>query len=222
MDLSVQSCDKFCAKICKCKQNGSTNFVGGRIARGLQRERVFGDRLNPLDSCDDIDMYERYRFMRRGVMHLLDELTPQLEPTTRRSHAIDGRTQVFTALYFYAHGTVHTSHGDHHGISKASPSRAVRRVTSLLLRMKPCVIRFPESEEEVATTQREFFEVAGFPRVVSAIDCTHVPLKGSKCGDADYIYVNRKRQKSINVQLMCNTRPVQNYKCGGKMAGVNS
>ena len=47
-------------------------------------------------------------------------------------------------------------------------------------------------------------EVAG-PQVVSAVDCTHVLLKGSRLGDDGYIYVNRKRMTTINVQLMCDS-----------------
>ncbi|XP_072042982.1 putative nuclease HARBI1 [Amphiura filiformis] len=49
------------------------------------------------------------------------------------------------------------------------------------------------------------FDVAGFPQVVSAVDCTHVLMKGAKYGDNAYAYVDRNRNKSINVQLMCNS-----------------
>ncbi|XP_030852506.1 putative nuclease HARBI1 [Strongylocentrotus purpuratus] len=151
-------------------------------------------------------MYERYRFSRRGIMLLLNTLAPRLDRETSRSHAIDGRLQLLTALRFYASGTVHHNHGDHHGVSKASASRIVRRVNRVLIRMKHDIIRFPTTPAEVAASQADFFAVSGMPRVVSAVDCTHVLLRGARYGDDAYIYVNRKRQKSINVQLMCTTR----------------
>jgi hypothetical protein len=180
-------------------------LLGERVACGLARERVFRDRQYPFEKYDDTDMYERYRFTRRGVSRLMDMLVPQLEHPTRRSHAIDARVQVFTALKFYATGTVHNNHADHHGISKASASRIVRKVTNCLMQMKNEVIHFPTTPQEVATAQGDFFAVAGFPRVVSAVDCTHVLLYKSKYGENAYVYVNRKRTKSINVQLMCDT-----------------
>ena len=155
-------------------------LLGERLAQGLRRERIFRDRSNPLDKYNDDEMYEHYRFTRRGILHVLDRLAPQLDRQTSRSHAIDGRVQVFMALRFYASGTVHHNHGDHHGISKASASRSCRRVTNLLVQMKGEIIKFPTSPAEVAETQADFFAVSGMPRIVSAVDCTHVALKGSR------------------------------------------
>ena len=69
-------------------------LLGERLAQGLRRERIFRDRSNPLDKYNDDEMYERYRFTRRGILHVLDRLAPQLDRQTSRSHAIDGRVQV--------------------------------------------------------------------------------------------------------------------------------
>ena len=51
-------------------------------------------------------------------MLLREILAPRLDRETSRSHAIDGQMQVFMALRFYASGTVHHTHGDHHDIIK--------------------------------------------------------------------------------------------------------
>ena len=179
-------------------------LLGERIAAGLRRERVFRDRNYPLDNFNNEEMFERYRFTRRGVMQLMDTFSADLNRPTRRSHAIDGRLQVCIALRFYATGTVLTGHGDHHGVSRASACRVVRRVTSHIMR-KNDEIRFPSTPDEVARTQSDFKLVAGFPRIVSAVDCTHVLLKGAKLGEDAYAYINRKREKTINVQLMCDS-----------------
>ena len=80
-------------------------LLGERVAAARRRERIFRDRSNPLDLYD-LDMYDRYCFTRRGVMNILDELAPQLEHSTRRSHVIDGCVQAFIALCFFAMGCV--------------------------------------------------------------------------------------------------------------------
>lgn len=113
-------------------------------------------------------------------MLLLDTLAPRLDRETSRSHAIDGRLQLFTALRFYASGTVHHNHGDHHGISKASASRIVRRVNRVLVRMKDDIIKFLTAPAEVAASQADFIDVNGIPRVVSAVDCTCVLSRGAR------------------------------------------
>ncbi|XP_030833634.1 putative nuclease HARBI1 [Strongylocentrotus purpuratus] len=60
--------------------------------------------------------------------------------------------------------------------------------------------------EEVRTAQVDFFNLAGMPNVVGAVDGTHVELHGAPLLDDEYIYTNRKGKHSINVQLICNAR----------------
>ena len=59
---------------------------------------------------------------------------------------------------------------------------------------------------EVREAQIGFFQIAGFPNVVGAIDGTHVNLLGAPLGEDEYLYVNRKGNHSINVQLICDHR----------------
>ena len=80
-------------------------------ARALQRERVFRDRLNPLDTYSDRRMHKYYRFTRRGIMQVIDILQPHLQNQTQRSHAIDPRVQIFVALRYYATGDFYSSTG---------------------------------------------------------------------------------------------------------------
>ncbi len=96
--------------------------------RAIQRERVFRDRMNPLDSFSDKRMHKYYRFTRAGIMHVMDLLTPHLQNDTMRSHAIDPRVKVFVALRYYATGDFYSSTGGYHGISEASVCRIVQKV----------------------------------------------------------------------------------------------
>lgn len=48
---------------------------------------------------------------------------------------------------------------------------------------------------------REFFEIAKFPGVLGAIDCTHVPIVSPGGPNAE-LYRNRKSYFSINVQAV--------------------
>ncbi|XP_045453155.1 putative nuclease HARBI1 [Melitaea cinxia] len=53
--------------------------------------------------------------------------------------------------------------------------------------------------EKVATN---FYELSAFPKVIGAIDCTHIPIKSPGGIDAEN-YRNRKLIFSINVQVIC-------------------
>ncbi|XP_039605692.1 putative nuclease HARBI1 [Polypterus senegalus] len=47
----------------------------------------------------------------------------------------------------------------------------------------------------------DFYNIAGFPSVIGAVDCTHVALKAHTVDE--FAFVNRKGYHSINVQVIC-------------------
>ncbi|CAG4969559.1 unnamed protein product [Colias eurytheme] len=55
--------------------------------------------------------------------------------------------------------------------------------------------------EEFPVVANEFFAIAGFPRVVGAVDCTHIKINSP--GAQSEIYHNRKGYFSLNVQMVC-------------------
>ena len=51
-------------------------------------------------------------------------------------------------------------------------------------------IKFPSSESEVNAAQVSFYAIARFPKVTSALDCTHVRVQSFGGDDAD-VFRNR-------------------------------
>ncbi|XDV25459.1 hypothetical protein PO909_029375 [Leuciscus waleckii] len=154
----------------------------------MRRERVFRDRSNLLEIYNNEDFIGRFRLPKEAILSLTDELAEVLSPATSRSHSIPAVLQVCTALKFYATGTFLNAVGDTVGLSKASVSRAVYRVSRALSNKLP---QFPNHLAELnkANIKRQFAAMYGFPNVIGAIDCTHI--------------VNRKHVLSINVQVVC-------------------
>ncbi|XP_038066805.1 putative nuclease HARBI1 [Patiria miniata] len=120
-----------------------------------------------------------------------------------RSNAISPYMQTLATLRFLATGSFYTVHGDLHDVSVPSVCRIVQRVVAALSRLAPAEVRFPVRPQDVALTKHEFFQLAGFPNVVGALDCTHVRLYGAPLGENEHLYVNRKGYHSINVQAIC-------------------
>lgn len=67
-------------------------------------------------------------------------------------------------------------------------------------------IKFPYPNY-MQTTVSDFFKIAKFPRVVGAIDCTHVRVQ-SPGGDNAEIFRNRKGYFSLNIQAVCDANLV--------------
>ncbi|KAM7290153.1 putative nuclease HARBI1 [Ixodes scapularis] len=59
----------------------------------LERQRVFRDRLDPLEEFDEDALQQRFRFGRAGIMFLAETLRPGLERLTRRSCALSAEQQ---------------------------------------------------------------------------------------------------------------------------------
>jgi len=91
--------------------------------------------------------------------------------------------------------------GDLVGISKATSSLVVRKVTRAVARLAPDVLSFPSTRAQQAEVMRGFYAIAKFPGVLGAIDCTHIPLQ-SPGGDQAELFRNRKGYFSLNVQAV--------------------
>ncbi|KAI7813805.1 putative nuclease HARBI1 [Triplophysa rosa] len=175
--------------------------IGAQIVkRAFREERVLRDRQNPLAFPDDY-LYERYRFSAEGIVYLCRLLERHIKNPTRRSQAISVPQMLCIALRFFTSGTYLYAVGDAEKISKNTVCRTIRRVVIALQRYINTFIVFPGHLPTVAIKEG-FHKIAGFPKVIGAIDCTHIAIsKPVKEIEADYI--DKKFTHSLNVQMTC-------------------
>lgn len=88
------------------------------------------------------------------------------------------------------------------GIHKSTASRIVKLVSHVIATLCSDFIHFPSNEDDIKKVKQDFYNIAKFPVVVGAMDCTHVKIK-SPGGDNAEVYRNRKGFFSINVQTIC-------------------
>ena len=108
---------------------------------------------------------------------MIETLDPILK-ITRRSHVIPTSTQVLAALRFYASGSLQSVVADTVGLTQASVSRVISRVTNVLSEKSKEEIEIPSGVVEINRTIKDFGRINGFPKVIGAIDGTHIPIKG--------------------------------------------
>ena len=166
----------------------------------LRRQRIFRDRLNPLDAYSDVEFIARYRIRREMFLELHDKIETFMSRSTSRSHSLSVTTQLAVTLQFLATGSFQTVVASAHGISQPSVSNCVRGVTDALCSIAKEYIQFPTAARQMRM-QHEFMEKFGFPKVLGCIDGSHIPIVAPSTNEA--IYVNRKSYHSINVQAIC-------------------
>ena len=69
--------------------------------RSLRRQRVFRDRTNPLDACNDLELIRRYRFPRHSLLELIKAVEESTRRPTHRSHSLPVTTMVCLCYLFY-------------------------------------------------------------------------------------------------------------------------
>lgn len=85
--------------------------------------------------------------------------------------------QLLLALRFYATGCFYIQAGDYAGTYKTTAGRIVDRVTKAIITLRPNYITLPSTENDMQEVQRKFHVLARFPKVVGAIDGTHIQIQ---------------------------------------------
>ncbi len=177
------------------------DFLALLARRNLREQRVYRDIQDPLD-LNDRKLINKYRFDRRSILDLSNELRNKLQRPTGRSHALEVEMQVCIGLRFLACGSFYAVTGDTLGVSKSTVSVVVQDFCSALNTTKH--VHFPSTLAECRQVAIEFFDIGGLPRVVGAIDGTHIAIRRPCINE--HVFVNRKRFHSLNVQAVCDAK----------------
>ena len=53
--------------------------VAQRMRRSLRRQRLFRDRINPLETMTDLQLHKAFRFRRHELIAICDEIKSEIE-----------------------------------------------------------------------------------------------------------------------------------------------
>ena len=116
----------------------------------LRSNRIFRDRLHPLDRYDDIELFGKFRFRRQDILQLTDELE-EIIALPHRKGALPPVLHVLLTLRFYACGSFQDVCGELVGVHQATASRTITRVTEALLPLASDWIRFQRKARLIET-----------------------------------------------------------------------
>ncbi|XP_052806261.1 putative nuclease HARBI1 [Mya arenaria] len=175
------------------------------LTRALQQEwrnALIMDRAPNLDTLLEMDIINRYRFDRAGINYLTQLIGANISPKAARNNALYPEQKILIKLRYLATGLIQLNDADIHGVSQPTVSRVLTEVINAL--SSPALIRqfikFPGSVEEFRQNAVQMQGIARFPKVIGAIDGTHINIASPN--QHEEIYVNRKGKHSINVQVV--------------------
>lgn len=80
---------------------------------------------------------------------------------------------MLTLLRLFATGGHLDAVADFAGMHTSTVSRIIVRVSEAIARLAPNYISMTNNMDDILKTQEDFFDVARFPKVIGAIDCSH-------------------------------------------------
>ncbi|XP_030055147.1 putative nuclease HARBI1 [Microcaecilia unicolor] len=178
------------------------------VFRPVPRQRVYRrhqyrTRVS-LDEMSDTEIVNMYRLNREAIFELYGKIRGEIDSCTARSHAVPRLVKLLCTLQFLATGSFQHVVGACCGVEQSTFSKHLDVVLNALTARFRDYIRFPRSEVELQELKLQFFNIAGFPNVLGAIDCTHVPLVPPS--KTESVYRNRKAAYSMNVQAICDAK----------------
>ncbi|KAM4795512.1 putative nuclease HARBI1 [Rhinophrynus dorsalis] len=168
--------------------------------RRTPRPRVFRERTG-LEVFTEEEIIQRYRLSRGAIMDLYELIKADIDPLTQRSHAIPGMVKLLNCLHFFASGSFQTRTSSVGGVSQSAFSRFMGPVIDSIKKHLQTFIHFPTDRAGWQLIRRGFYNVAGLPHVMGALDCMHIAL--SPPHEREELYRNKKGFHSVSVQVIC-------------------
>ncbi|KAF0703332.1 putative nuclease HARBI1 [Aphis craccivora] len=168
-----------------------------------RRPKIFYERVNYLELYDDHDFLNRFRLSKATFNTILRLIENEISPPSTRNKAILPPSKLYMMLRYLATGSFLLCISDFAGVSESSARRYVHQVCRAIARQRPNFISFPTNDVDEKRIVNGFYSLSRFPRVVGAVDCTHIKIQ-SPGGDNAEIFRNRKGWFSTNTQCVCN------------------
>ncbi|CAG5083706.1 Similar to At3g55350: Protein ALP1-like (Arabidopsis thaliana) [Cotesia congregata] len=162
----------------------------------------------------DKEFKSHFRLCRSTFNFILNTIKPSLTRKISGSPMIPPEKQLLIAIWKMA--TPDSYRYNEKILLKFQFCRSVIKLT--LVEIAPHLITWPENEkfEEISN---QFEATSGFPKVIGAIDGTHINIPTPRKHPESY--VNRKGHHSIQLQAVCDAQSKFIHCCAGNVGSVH-
>ncbi|CAI6353257.1 unnamed protein product [Macrosiphum euphorbiae] len=156
-----------------------------------RRPRIFYERVNYCELYDDHDFINRFRISKATFSMVLRLIENEISPPSQRNRAILAPCKLYMLLRYLATGSFLLAISDFVGVSESSACRYIHQTCRAIAKQKPKFMAFPMNDVDTKRVFTGFYNRSRFPRVIGAIDCTHIKIQ-SPGGDNGETFRNRK------------------------------
>ncbi|KAJ8913357.1 hypothetical protein NQ315_008747 [Exocentrus adspersus] len=159
------------------------------VFNGIPRQiHIRNDHFNGMP---DLLFFQHFRLRKETVLQFLPKSEERIEYIHNMNNSVSPINQLLITLRFYATGCHQLSLAYFGNMHKSTVCRIIKRVTEAICHLSGEYIKLSETNLDIRQVQIGFFEKASFPKVIAAIDCTHIKIQSLGGPDAE-IFRNRK------------------------------
>lgn len=160
------------------------------------------DFINIINAYSDNDFTGHFRLQRETVLMLIERYSesafiPQQDGGGRMR--VGAEIEMYAYVWYISNTCTFRELGNLFGIAKSTAWSVVSRVAKWLVSISHSFIKWPEGNM-VNVTAQKFQSHRGIPRVIGAIDCTHVKIRPPTENSEDYF--NKKKYYSLVIQAV--------------------
>ncbi|XP_018363689.1 PREDICTED: putative nuclease HARBI1, partial [Trachymyrmex cornetzi] len=169
----------------------------------IYRPRV-RNYIDVVHQYSDMEFKAHFRMSREVFNYLLNIISPRLKRKSKRygRQTISPELQLLISIWTMATPDSYRSVCDRFDVGRATAWRSVKKVCSALNALASQFIKWP-NREEAEHTWTNIKTKHKFPKIIGAIDGTHIRITKPK--EHDESYINRKGYYSIQLQIICDS-----------------
>ena len=166
------------------------------------------ERNNYLETKTELEVLQEFRMTKEEIYYICSIVAEDLQSKGSRSRSLDLTLldKVLISLKTLASGSYQNCSKDFMHVSQPTVSRVFSSFVNSIVSKASQFIHMPRNEMEIAKNISDLQQIAGIPKVVGAVDGSHIPMIAPTYGE--YAYVNRKQFYSINMQAICDANLV--------------
>ncbi|XP_064479664.1 putative nuclease HARBI1 [Ornithodoros turicata] len=172
--------------------------------------RVFRSNGDAFVVLSDDAFIRHLRLSKEAAKEVCEAVTEDLKrPQQWRSTTLTVEQRVLMALRFYATGAFlgNIAHEEYFATTKGPVSESIHAVSLAVIKnLAPKYLRFPQTPEEKLAVKRGFYEIAGLPGCLGAVDGTAVAIIAPSNMDprfTDGNYYFHKGYHALNLLGIC-------------------
>lgn len=169
-----------------------------RERRPFKKGRI---RTKPLDEWPEEEFRAHFKMTKSAARDFVKIIESEIRWKSNRTVACDPMTQFLITLQILVTGNFQITDGRLFNVRQSHVAKTFARVVRAIARKRSQFIQFHQSTRAIKETIEKFYSIARFPKVIGAIDGTHIPWTANRVINRER-FRNRKGFLSINVQAV--------------------